>query len=53
MDTKLTSISANAIGLRNVASRKINHIARPLTIITRQQASVNSKLPQRLRNVGC
>jgi len=44
-----TSISANAGGPRDAASLKIDHIALPPSIITRQRASVDSKLLHRPR----
>jgi len=48
----VTSISANAHGPRDAASRKIDHIACPSSIITSQRASVDSKLLGIPRNVG-
>ena len=49
-----TSISANADGPRDAASRKIDHNALPTeySIITKQRVSVDIKLLHRLRNVG-
>jgi len=50
----IKSISANADGSRNAASRKIDHIALPTeyNYHCRQQASVNSKLLHRQSNGG-
>jgi len=50
----ITSISTNADGPRDAASRKIHHIALPTkyNLIARQRASVDSKLLHRPRTVG-
>jgi len=48
----MTSISANADGPRDAASRKINHIALPTKYNYQATSVVDSKLLARPRNVG-
>jgi len=47
-----TSISVNADGARDAASRNIDHIALRTEYYTKQRASVDSKLLHRLIAVG-